>query len=540
MITSSPQDVVQGRQAEAPTAHNGSKIIFVDRILDNVHGYIELTKVEREIIELPIFKRLQSIKQLSLVNWVFPGAEHTRYTHSLGVMYIVDKMAVQLEFSDEDRQLIRLAGLLHDIGHYPLSHVGESAYKVPTEDYCFVQGHIKDTCSTIEKITKEPKPIFDDPNGSKQHHHEIVGERVIRASNEIKGLIERHCPFVNIEYICDIIVGRYKLCEEYPKLAVMVQLMHSELDADRMDYLLRDASFSGTSYGAVDMGIIIKNLTIAEYDGYEIVGIKPKGITAADQFLLNRFFSISQIICNRHVAALEFMAEAIIRHAAESGSSEFPLLNRLCKQWVKKYEVMDNYLQFTDHLFWNVVYTYAKQGAEATNPEYIVTFARFLTKHKEIGTVPLSEVVCSGFDSSCLLDQVKQSQAYANLCENENSNYDMFMRDSIASKGEDDFIIQRVHIVRVTDKTPITKFEDYLRAFDNGAENDAKEERRRKYRRYRMLDGLAVIDSANGTKKVHLLVDDSRSLLKSMYNLQLVIMREYNVHKAEDEVANAS
>ena len=104
------------------------KIEFVDRVLDPVHGFIDLTQVEKEIVELPIFKRMQSLKQLSLTNWVFPGAEHTRYMHSLGVMHIADQMAVNLKdedykpkFDDGDRQLIRLAGLLHDIGHYPLA-----------------------------------------------------------------------------------------------------------------------------------------------------------------------------------------------------------------------------------------------------------------------------------------------------------------------------------------------------------------------------------------------------------------------------------
>ena len=72
--------------------------------------------MEKEIIELPIFKRLQSIKQLGLTNWIFPGAEHTRFIHSLGVMHLADQMAIQLRYSGEERQLVRLAGLLHDIG----------------------------------------------------------------------------------------------------------------------------------------------------------------------------------------------------------------------------------------------------------------------------------------------------------------------------------------------------------------------------------------------------------------------------------------
>ena len=93
------------------------EIEFVGRVLDNVHGFIYYTSAEEKIMNTLLFKRLQSIKQLSIVNWVFPGSEHTRYIHSLGVMYIADKIAMRLELSMEERKIVRLAGLLHDIGH---------------------------------------------------------------------------------------------------------------------------------------------------------------------------------------------------------------------------------------------------------------------------------------------------------------------------------------------------------------------------------------------------------------------------------------
>ena len=111
------------------------EIEFVGRVLDNVHGFIYYTKAEEKIMNTLLFKRLQSIKQLSIVNWVFPGSEHTRYIHSLGVMYIADKIAVQLKLSIEERKIVRLAGLLHDIGHYPLSHVCEFPYKKNLESF---------------------------------------------------------------------------------------------------------------------------------------------------------------------------------------------------------------------------------------------------------------------------------------------------------------------------------------------------------------------------------------------------------------------
>ena len=81
-----------------------------------MHGFIPYTAAEKKIMETQLFKRLQSIKQLSVVNWVYPGSEHTRFIHSLGVMHIADKMAISLDLDDKDRKILRLAGLLHDIG----------------------------------------------------------------------------------------------------------------------------------------------------------------------------------------------------------------------------------------------------------------------------------------------------------------------------------------------------------------------------------------------------------------------------------------
>lgn len=78
------------------------EIKFVGQVLDNVHGFIPYTAAEKKIMETQLFKRLQSIKQLSVVNWVFPGSEHTRFIHSLGVMHIADKMAISLGLTTKD------------------------------------------------------------------------------------------------------------------------------------------------------------------------------------------------------------------------------------------------------------------------------------------------------------------------------------------------------------------------------------------------------------------------------------------------------
>ena len=118
-----------GRTEEVPLEKWDQPLVFKSQILDNVHGFISYTEAEKKIMDTLQFKRLQSIKQLSVVNWVFPGSEHTRYIQSLGVMHIADKMAISMRLSNRERRILRMAGLLHDIGHYPLSHVGEFPYK---------------------------------------------------------------------------------------------------------------------------------------------------------------------------------------------------------------------------------------------------------------------------------------------------------------------------------------------------------------------------------------------------------------------------
>lgn len=110
------------------------------RIYDAVYGYIELDEIEFELVNLPIFQRLHWIKQLGPLHTVFPSAQHSRFSHSIGVFHIVKKMLEHLEnrsdnhhykFDKNEKQeeILKFAALLHDIGHVPLSHVGEEVLK---------------------------------------------------------------------------------------------------------------------------------------------------------------------------------------------------------------------------------------------------------------------------------------------------------------------------------------------------------------------------------------------------------------------------
>ena len=151
------------------------KVKFVNYILDSVHGPIGLTGVEDAIERLPIFKRLQDISQLGLVKRIFPCALHSRYVHSLGVMFVADKMALQLHLNDTERQLLRLAALLHDIGHYPLSHDMEATYSeyysAAHRECCIESPTAYNIIKNLQK-NEEEVSIELDGHETKKYHHE--------------------------------------------------------------------------------------------------------------------------------------------------------------------------------------------------------------------------------------------------------------------------------------------------------------------------------------------------------------------------------
>ena len=103
-------------------------------IRDSVYGDISLTKFEEKIMDMPQFQRLRRIKQLGLISLIYPGANHTRFEHSVGTMNLGSKLATELDLSNDEIELIRVSSLLHDIGHGPFSHVSEGVLSVPHEE----------------------------------------------------------------------------------------------------------------------------------------------------------------------------------------------------------------------------------------------------------------------------------------------------------------------------------------------------------------------------------------------------------------------
>ena len=479
------------------------KIEFAGQILDNVHGFIPYTAAEKRIMDTQLFKRLQSIKQLSVVNWVFPGSEHTRFIHSLGVMHLADKMAISLGLSDQDRRIVRLAGLLHDIGHYPLSHVCEMPYRKPMT---------LEELPDIEFCKKLNEKIRDDIDSISIHaettlmsksdgrHHEAIGALIVKNNKDIRQIIIDECEDDHApDIIADIIIGNVERAQTDP---LLVQIIHSELDADGIDYLMRDATFSGTSFGSCEIEQLIRCLDVGECNGKKILCINPKGITAADQYLVNKFFSYSQVVFNRHIAISEWMAECVIDWM-QKHHAVFPSGTDL-EKWARQSE--KEYLNFTDNMFWSALGQILTDKLSDLVPHYIKVFCEYLLHHNEPNFIKESEVRFISKDTEDARKLLKKA--------------DIVTDDTLLSK--------RITILNkrsMTKQVPIEEFRKELEK-KNNTEGDTEltDENIPDPELSRLMECLSVKEPDGS---IHLLCDDNRSLMHTMYNSTLFILRGY-------------
>jgi hypothetical protein len=241
-------------------------------IYDSVHGFIHFNELERELVDALPFQRLRYIHQLGIAYLVYPGATHTRFEHSLGVMelasQIYDRLTSKYDSGENTgywRQIVRFAALCHDLGHLPFSHVAEKALLGP-------EGHEQWTLQVIQSSHLAPiwnklKLIYPGQN---------VVEDVIKISIGEKKLkqLGRKTSFSAWErVVCQIITGDF-------------------FGADRIDYLLRDAKCTGVSYGLFDYHQLIEMLRIlpSSEDGGLELGIEENGIESCEALLLARHF----------------------------------------------------------------------------------------------------------------------------------------------------------------------------------------------------------------------------------------------------------
>lgn len=261
-------------------------------IRDPIHGTLELSDEEAILLDSLAFQRLRQIKQLGFAEFSFPGATHNRYLHSIGASHVAsqifDNIFKKFTFSSKSakrrlRQCLRLAVFLHDIGHGPLSHASEEV--MPQLPELKVHAYKK-----FRKDLDLPKEIT---TTDRQANHEDYTIKFITDSSLTKVLRECY-PDIEPLHIACLIDKRLATPDDFfidqgvDFRSILSQVVSSELDADRLDYLERDAYFCGTNYGRIELEWILNNLTFCQVENEMFLALNRRALYAFDDFLLAR------------------------------------------------------------------------------------------------------------------------------------------------------------------------------------------------------------------------------------------------------------
>lgn len=235
---------------------------------DPIHGYIHVEdQVIWDCINAKEMQRLRRIHQLGGDFQIYHTAEHSRFSHSLGVYEIVRRMVHEIlelsqQLSDYEKIAVMLAGLLHDIGHGPFSHAFEAV---------------------------------------SQRKHEEFTQKIITEASEIHAILQAAHPHLSQD-VADIISGRHQN-------DLLNQMISGQLDADRMDYLLRDAYFTGTSYGHFDLERIIRTMRIVD----QKLTVKESGIHSVEDYIMARYHMYWQVYLHPVARSYEGLITMLFR-----------------------------------------------------------------------------------------------------------------------------------------------------------------------------------------------------------------------------------
>jgi len=293
-------------------------------IRDPIHGPISAFPDEKLVIDSPYVQRLRGIKQTGFAELAFPGATHTRYTHSLGAFYLAGKAFDQIfkdfpwKSSDEKRRLrscLRMAALLHDVGHGPLSHA-------------------------IEQAMPDRKEI----NGQEgQATHEDYTEAIITRSSLAKVLVDVYGKDFP-QAIASLIRAKdhtkdfFKTGSGKSIFPILSSLISGELDVDRMDYMARDSLYCGTTYGQFDRDWILSNLLYQEVDGQVFLALDSRALYAFEDFLLSRYHMYLIVYLHHKSVVYDEMLFQFLK--ASSDETRVP-------------SNLEMYLRVDDHWLWS-------------------------------------------------------------------------------------------------------------------------------------------------------------------------------------------
>lgn len=266
-------------------------------IKDPILGYVYVTEAEKEIVDSYPVQRLRRLRQLAGAEYVYPGANHTRFEHCLGVMHLAGLMAenpyLSQRFSEEDYQMIRLAALLHDVGHGPFSHIFE---------------HL------LDKFLHK--------------NHENINVWIVQKS-ELKDIIGK--IGFDPDQIAKLSVGWL----HKPGRAYMDQVIRSAVDVDKLDFVVRDTYHTGAQYGYVDVFRLIHTIDVLDQN----LAVDLGALSAFESFILARIESFKSIYFHRVGRAAQLM----LAMAMEEAKDELGLVD---------FKTPEEYLALDDYTVW--------------------------------------------------------------------------------------------------------------------------------------------------------------------------------------------
>lgn len=302
-------------------------------LVDAIHGDIHLTSREVKVLNTASFQRLRHIKQLQMSQMTYPNATHTRFAHSLGALAIMKKT---LHIAEENNGIklpedlhenLRLAALLHDIGHYPYSHLMERLDNVKLTEDQLANG-------TQKRILLDTTPY---------PHHETLGRLIITNQTDIIEAVGGEAKAKDIAEILN------PLKSESSKWG---KLIHSSLDLDRLDYLLRDSHAVGVPYGQIDINYLLNAMIISPK---QELGFSEKALPAVEHLLLARFFMHRTVYYHKTTYGIEEACRQLLRRLRDRTQGGAPYHIPVDGQKVEELIQSPRLSAFTDAFVDNIV-----------------------------------------------------------------------------------------------------------------------------------------------------------------------------------------
>ncbi len=370
------------------------------RVRDPIHGTISVSDEEKAIVDSRFYQRLRNVRQLGFGDLAFPGATHTRHAHSLGAMHVASRVfdavanrsGLPEPARERFRAALRLAVLCHDIGHMPRSHASEAI-------------------APRREALKLPAWLAEGPS-DRRASHEDYGAKILLDSS-LRSVVER--SYARYELTPEMVVSLL-VAKDAPGGPAFVAsgvdwgpllraIVSGELDADRMDYLLRDSFYTGVNYGRYDLDWVVQNLNVAEKDGRAYLALSKAAVFAFEDFLLSRYHMFLSVYYHHTSVSFDWMLRRFYDEAP--GEFEIPAdpeafadcddvaltyaLRRSSNRWARRIVSRDGFkrvAEFTERDLGYDLPTLAGALAEANVEHFTVESVGVLSKYFAEGKGP--------------------------------------------------------------------------------------------------------------------------------------------------------